>query len=84
MAAYGTLVAWARVLGFDEAADLLQATLDEEKTADEKLTSLAEGGINQTAADAGASEEQDDDEALAGAAPRGGVRRGAAKHEGRR
>jgi ferritin-like metal-binding protein YciE len=52
MAAYGTLVAWARDMGHAEAAELLQETLDEEKAADEKLTSLAEGGINQQAADA--------------------------------
>jgi len=52
MAAYGTLVAWARGMGHVEAADLLEETLDEEKAADEKLTSLAEGGINQQAADA--------------------------------
>ena len=51
MAAYGTLVAWARAMGHDEAADLLQQTLDEEKAADEKLSSLAEEGINQEAAD---------------------------------
>jgi len=52
MAAYGTLVAWAQAMGHADAATLLQETLDEEKAADEKLTSLAEGGINQTAADA--------------------------------
>jgi ferritin-like metal-binding protein YciE len=51
-AAYGTLVAWARDMGHAEAADLLQETLDEEKAADAKLTALAEGGINQQAADA--------------------------------
>jgi ferritin-like metal-binding protein YciE len=51
IAAYGTLVAWARVMGHDEAAGLLQENLDEEKAADEKLTSLAESGINQGAAD---------------------------------
>ena len=50
MAAYGTLVAWARLMGHDEAAGLLQQTLDEEKSADEKLSALAEGGINQNAA----------------------------------
>jgi ferritin-like metal-binding protein YciE len=50
MAAYGTLVAWARAMGHTEAADLLQETLDEEKAADEKLSSLAEGGINEQAA----------------------------------
>ena len=51
MAAYGTLVAWARVMGHTEAASLLQETLDEEKNADKKLSSLAESGINQEAAD---------------------------------
>ena len=51
MAAYGTLVAWARAMGHDEAVTLLQETLDEEKAADETLTSLAESGINQEAAE---------------------------------
>jgi ferritin-like metal-binding protein YciE len=52
IAAYGTLVAWARDMGHTRAADLLQETLDEEKAADEMLTALAQGGINQLAADA--------------------------------
>ena len=52
MAAYGTLVAWAKAMGHTEAAKLLQQTLDEEKAADKKLSGLAEGGINQSAADA--------------------------------
>jgi len=65
MAAYGTLVAWARAMGHPEAADLLQETLDEEKAADEKLTSLAESGINRDAADAAHPEGEDEDEALA-------------------
>jgi len=52
IAAYGTLVAWARDMGHADAADLLQETLDEEKAADETLTLLAQGGINQQAADA--------------------------------
>lgn len=51
MAAYGTLVAWAKVMGHTEAADLFEEILEEEKAADEKLTALAEGGINQAAAD---------------------------------
>ena len=50
IAAYGTLVAWARGMGHTEAERLLQRTLEEEKAADEKLTSLAESGINQDAA----------------------------------
>ena len=51
MAAYGTLVAWANAMGHTEAAGLLQETLDEERAADEKLSALAEGGINGQAAD---------------------------------
>jgi ferritin-like metal-binding protein YciE len=51
MAAYGTLVAWARAMGHVEAADLLQQTLNEEKAADKKLTALAEDGINEDAAE---------------------------------
>jgi ferritin-like metal-binding protein YciE len=61
MAAYGTLVAWAEGMGHTDAAQLLQETLDEEKAADEKLSSLAEGGINQQAAEAAHSDENDDD-----------------------
>jgi ferritin-like metal-binding protein YciE len=61
MAAYGTLVAWAQAMGHVEAAGLLQQTLDEEKAADQKLTGLAEGGINQTAADLAHPEEDDED-----------------------
>jgi ferritin-like metal-binding protein YciE len=62
MAAYGTLVAWARAMGHEEAAVLLQETLDEEKAADEKLSSLAEGGINQDAAEAAHPEEEEEEE----------------------
>ena len=42
MAGYGTVRTYASLLGEDDAADLLQQTLDEEKEADEKLTQLAE------------------------------------------
>jgi ferritin-like metal-binding protein YciE len=70
MAAYGTLVAWARAMGHTEAADLLEETLDEEKAADEKLSSLAEDGINQEAANAAHPEgQQDADEDGAAAVP---------------
>ena len=66
MAAYGTLVAWARAMGHTDAANLLQQTLDEEKAADKKLSGLAEGGINQTAADAAHGEDDDEDDELVG------------------
>jgi len=62
MAAYGTLVAWAEDMGHSDAAQLLQETLDEEREADKKLTSLAEGGINQQAAEGVHSEEDEDAE----------------------
>jgi ferritin-like metal-binding protein YciE len=62
MAAYGTLVAWAQAMGHTEAATLLQEILDEEKAADEKLTAIAEGGINEQAAEAAHSSDEDDDE----------------------
>lgn len=65
MAAYGTLVAWARAMGHEEAAELLQQTLDEEKAADEKLSTLAEGGINQSAADASQGGDEIDEDAEA-------------------
>lgn len=52
MAAYGTLVAWAKAMGHNEAVGLLEEILQEEKATDEKLTQLAESGINQEAATA--------------------------------
>jgi ferritin-like metal-binding protein YciE len=77
MAAYGTLVAWARAMGHEEAADLLQETLEEEKAADEKLTELAEGGINETAAESahGEEEEEEEEEEPVAAAPSGARKR---------
>jgi ferritin-like metal-binding protein YciE len=62
MAAYGTLIAWAQSMGHGEAATLLQQNLNEEKAADKKLSSLAEGGINQSAADAAHSEDEEEEE----------------------
>jgi ferritin-like metal-binding protein YciE len=41
MAGYGSVRAYAELLGNSEVADLLQATLDEEKAADEKLTEIS-------------------------------------------
>jgi ferritin-like metal-binding protein YciE len=46
---YGTLKAWAEELGLDDAADLLQETLDEEEATDEALTEIAKSAINQQA-----------------------------------
>jgi ferritin-like metal-binding protein YciE len=70
MAAYGTLIAWAEAMGHTQAVKLLKQTLDEEKAADKKLSSLAESGINRNAA---ADAHPDDDETAetAGATPVG-------------
>ena len=45
IATYGGLRAYARTLGYDSAADTLDAILDEEYEADQKLDDIAEGGI---------------------------------------
>jgi ferritin-like metal-binding protein YciE len=84
MAAYGTLVAWAEAMGHTEAAELLQATLDEEKAADEKLTEIADGGINREAAAAAHPESDEDEEEPAAAAPARTSSRGRAKTAARR
>jgi ferritin-like metal-binding protein YciE len=47
---YGTLVAWARRLGRDDCASVLQQNLDEEKQTDAKLTAMAESSVNRKAA----------------------------------
>jgi ferritin-like metal-binding protein YciE len=77
MAAYGTLVAWANAMGYDDAAKVLQSILDEEKAANEKLTSIADSGINEKAADAAEPEGDENEEqnqepasAIAGASGR--------------
>ncbi|MBC7888276.1 MAG: ferritin-like domain-containing protein [Ferruginibacter sp.] len=57
IATYGTLCAFAKILGEDEAAELLLQTLNEEKEADDKLSEVAEGSINLKAADEDADEE---------------------------
>jgi ferritin-like metal-binding protein YciE len=54
--AYGSLMAWAKLLGRKEALALLKANELEEKTADAKLSKLAESTINAEALHAGAAE----------------------------
>jgi ferritin-like metal-binding protein YciE len=48
---YGTLITWARELGRNDIAEVLNKTLDEEKATDEKLTKLATGNVNLAAAE---------------------------------
>jgi len=47
---YGTLIAWAKELGRQDCAGLLQQNLDEEKAVDKKLTAMAESKVNRRAA----------------------------------
>lgn len=49
IASYGTVRTWANLLGHSEVASLLEATLNEEKETDLKLTELAESFINEEA-----------------------------------
>lgn len=56
IATYGGLAQLARVLGQDDVAELLEQTLEEEKMADQKLTEIAEGGINYEASEEGEEE----------------------------
>jgi ferritin-like metal-binding protein YciE len=62
IAGYGTARAFAEVLGEKEVAELLQKTLTEERAADEKLTEVAESGLNADAAMPEENSEEMDEE----------------------
>lgn len=62
IAAYGTAIAHAKLLGQDEVVQLLVESMNEEKAADEKLTEIAEGVVNLDAA----SEDGDESESASG------------------
>jgi ferritin-like metal-binding protein YciE len=62
IATYGSLHSWARLLGEDEAADLLEETLDEEEATDEKLTQIAESAINVEENEGAEGEEKGEEE----------------------
>lgn len=49
IASYGTLITWAQLSGYTEEQQLLQQNLEEEKSADEKLTEIAESSVNVAA-----------------------------------
>jgi ferritin-like metal-binding protein YciE len=59
IATYGTLKTFAKTLGMNEIADLLEETLNEEKNADETLTSVAESAINVKASQTQEGEEEE-------------------------
>jgi len=58
IATYGTLRAWAEAMGHEEAADLLEETLEEEKAADEKLTEVSEEEIGSADDDEDLEDEE--------------------------
>jgi ferritin-like metal-binding protein YciE len=62
IAGYGSVRAFAELLGQDKAAELLQATLDEESEANELLNQLAESVVNPKAVAESHSNGADDKE----------------------
>jgi len=68
IATYGSLAAWAKLLGEERAVELLEQNLEEEKATDEKLTELAESVVN-------VEEEQEEGEG----GPTGGRAKGSSK-----
>jgi ferritin-like metal-binding protein YciE len=61
IAAYGTAIAHARLLGQDEVCSLLMKSIDEEKAADQKLTEIAESLVNLDAAGQDDTADQEED-----------------------
>ena len=58
IAAYGTLITYAKLMGNEEIGDLLGETLEEEKETDQRLTGLAENFVNPQAEEEGDEEER--------------------------
>ncbi len=57
IATYGTMISFAKAMGQNEIADLLQKTLDEEKQADQTLSDIAEAFVNDKAVIEGESDK---------------------------
>jgi hypothetical protein len=79
MAVYGTLRTWARILGYEDSARLLEETLDEEEGTDSALTGIAQQ-INPEAAVA----SDTGDEETGRRAPQGGKKSTTTGNGGRR
>lgn len=62
IARYGLLKTWATQLGMPDAASLLDETLQEEKSTDDKLTEIAEAMANAAAGSGETSDEDDEKE----------------------
>ncbi len=74
IAGYGTVSAWARALGLDEVAELMDETLEEEKAANDKLTDVASDILEDAASLESGTSEQDEEETVGtGAVPKKGM-----------
>jgi ferritin-like metal-binding protein YciE len=84
MASYGTARTYARVLGEPGVVRLLEQSLKEEKAADGKLTTIAEGSVNGEAAEQWQSEDFDDEGMIVRSAAWVGGTLGSASRQWRR
>jgi ferritin-like metal-binding protein YciE len=71
IAAYGTARAYARTLELDEAAEILEESLQEKKDADVEMTALAEEEINPRAMESEEEDEMEQEERSGGGQNRG-------------
>ena len=62
IAAYGCVRDWAQLLGENEASQLLEKTLEEEKETDQKLTELARNEVNPQAKEMSGAEGEEEEE----------------------
>ncbi len=81
MAGYGTARSLAEALGLTEVAEELEAILEEEKAADEKLTEISESVNQAAAAGAGNDEKGNGKEAKSGGAKSSGSSKGTASKQ---
>ena len=58
IATYGSLKSWAEFLDESDALDLLEETLEEEKSTDDKLTEIAETVVNESESDQDEGEQE--------------------------
>jgi ferritin-like metal-binding protein YciE len=70
MARYGTLVEWAKLLGHEDAARLLNETLEQEKKTDELLTKMAQSSINEAACCSMKKDDEDEESSSKSSSPK--------------
>jgi ferritin-like metal-binding protein YciE len=79
---YGTLSAWAKSLGLDEVAGLLDATLAEEKAADEKLTGVGGDVLSEAESAQAAADNEEESAAKKGIAHKAAAESGSRRRAG--